>query len=566
VNCAQSSGREIIDGGLRVSDFTFPAFCAALGREVGDPLDRARPLATDVEDIQQAQYLYEYLYRQFQARTIVVEPRYVDRDYLAEYTSFYATAFTPFDRFCKRVHFFTHAFDRETFARFVVEHGQHNDFATFCNSYLGFVVVRPLPQAIIGRTVVRSYPSEDKRHYRAVGDEKVNLFGIDLTVTDTLPFEQQDSVVAACATVALWSAFHQTARLFGTSSPRPAEITRQATANLYQERAFPSQGLTVEQTCDAIRTNGLEPEVLRLDKGIHVPILSWIRAYVAMGIPVLLGMRIPRDGSAAEPLSDDMRRERAEAVAPSWHAPQSEAGDADESDFVLHAVTVVGYKLSEAPAHARETDPNLYEAPSVGRRVTRLYCHDDNLGPFARFAVQSAPEGGRLRLLRSDYVCAGVPAEIEFENIIAPVYPKIRLSYPEVQRWVTLLDKVLRGLLHPNAYESREWDVRLVENRCARADIFDLPLPKEKRLELLVAPQPRYMWLASLTAGDVEVVRFYADATSIGRSVPIRIAIFATDELKRNVIEVLGELKDHRGASALAQHLSGFGDSCLLTD
>jgi hypothetical protein len=158
----------------------------------------------------------------------------------------------------------------------------------FCNSYLGFIVVRPLPRAIIGRTILATYGSDGgRRNYTCTRKYKVNLFGIELSIEKSLAFQEQDTVVAACATVSLWSCFHKTSDLFGTLSPRPAVITQAANQVVPQARSFPSNGLVVQQMCNAIRYVGLEPEVIDVKRAKkNLPLITLIYAHLRMGSPI----------------------------------------------------------------------------------------------------------------------------------------------------------------------------------------------------------------------------------------------------------------------------------------
>ena len=133
-------------------------------------------------------------------------------------------------------------------------------------AYLGYCVVRPLPGSPIGRTVLVTFgptTPTDTRSFDAVRDYDVHLAGFKLTIRG-LAFQQQDQGVSACATTALWSSLNKVAQLEALAIPTPAEITQAASRYLLSEgRALPSEGLNINQICEAIRGSGLQPLVSR---------------------------------------------------------------------------------------------------------------------------------------------------------------------------------------------------------------------------------------------------------------------------------------------------------------
>jgi hypothetical protein len=142
--------------------------------------------------------------------------------------------------------------------------------------YIGFVVGRPLPEAVVGRTALKTFDADNgRRHFRATRRYVANLCGTSLYV-DSLAFQEQDTVLAACATVSLWTAFHKTAELFQTEIPTPASITRSASQAIHYGRPIPSSGLQIEEMCNAIRGLQLEPELIDLRSGGMVPVPSVI--------------------------------------------------------------------------------------------------------------------------------------------------------------------------------------------------------------------------------------------------------------------------------------------------
>lgn len=106
-------------------------------------------------DQQQAVYLRRYL-EDLDAATLVTEPYYFDNDYLSEFTAFYSASAAGYQNVCKRLHFFGTDFDRKALEAALANEPSAQQLLR--DSYLGFVVVRPIPSSPLGRTVLRWYP------------------------------------------------------------------------------------------------------------------------------------------------------------------------------------------------------------------------------------------------------------------------------------------------------------------------------------------------------------------------------------------------------------------------
>src|ERR1039457_2606514 len=116
-------------------------------------LENRYATAAEIATHQHATYLSGYL-TQIGAQTLVIEDPYVDADYLDDFAVYYSKCFTQYDRWCRRLHFFTRQFTRDDFLKYLNCASPVTDLQS---TYLGFVVARPLPQTIIGRTVLRTY-------------------------------------------------------------------------------------------------------------------------------------------------------------------------------------------------------------------------------------------------------------------------------------------------------------------------------------------------------------------------------------------------------------------------
>ncbi len=318
----------------------------------GDPLAR---IAGGDRGAAHAAYVRAYL-ADLGAASILEETDYFDRDYLAEFGAFYAKGVRPLPNTCRRLHFF--AGPPLTDERFDAALGADEAaVAELRAAYLGFAVIRPIPHAPWGRTVLRWYGEHTPRLPRVTAPSRTyacHVAGLRLTV-EGLAWQSQDRGVSACATVALWSMFHSSAFDEHHAIPTTVEVTR-AAGDFLKTRVFPSTGLTKWHLLQAVKTLGLSPVVLT---GDGAPIAdgenafsvarftSSCAAFVRSGYPVLVGGVMRGAGM------DDAR----------------------------HAVTAVGFRECEAP---RPT-PGEWRLQDAGIRT--VYLHDDNIGPSVRFAV-----------------------------------------------------------------------------------------------------------------------------------------------------------------------------------
>jgi len=445
--------------------------------------------AQDAVEKAQVGYLQRYL-TEMHCQSILIEHDYVDHDYLDDYSSYYSKCFAHYGRFCNRAHFWTIDIAEDSLEQLILDL-EHDPTERLQESYLGFVVVKPLPNTAIGRTVLKNYDSDgEHRFFGATRNYDINLFGLKLHQR-SLAFQEQDQVLAACATTALWSAFQKCSSLWGTGTPTPSEITLSATKYLQKTRPIPSRGLIVEQMCYAISSNGLTPEVQEI--GDDTPIVSLIASYVAAGIPVILGFSIH-----GRPVS--------------------------------HAVTVCGFRLEREAVFSSETKHDSIALHMIGGRISELYVQDDNLGPFTRLICHDdsslSLNGQRNRrcFLREIHTSTGTHREVCLPwVIIVPLYHKIRLTFTAVKHTIREFHVYLKAIgVDPkdaNNPHGLEWDIKLIDLCDLRELIRKAPsIPDEEKLRYLFASLPRFNWLCTARLDQERVFGLVSDATDMERS------------------------------------------------
>jgi hypothetical protein len=443
-------------------------------------------------------YLYGYL-SELGAHSIVIEHDYTDADYLDDFAAYYVRCFTSYNRKCKRLHFFRSKrslLSDRRFMELLTGDLPRREESSLRKNYLGFIVARPLPQTIIGRTVLQTFDSErGRRNYPCVRDYQANLFGLDLTVK-SLAFQEQDTVLAACATVSVWCCLHKTGHLFGTPIPTPAEITRVANQVVSYGRPIPSHGLNVVQICNAIRQTGLEAEVVTVRP--DTPLLSLIYAHVKMGLPVILGVELEGRGG--------------------------------------HAITVAGYSYREGKGVGHEVAPGEVCAPMIGMDIDKLYAHDDQIGPFSRVLVGPSATVGKTIfpvLLKGSWTDPATHKALNMYPtvVIIPVYRKIRVTFSDIHRWLYMLTQVL-SVVH-GSRTPLKWDVYLTTSNEYKKQMRATRVATSRVLgENLLKAHPRFIWRAALRMNGEEVLELLGDATDMPRAFPFYSATWFVSSFK----------------------------------
>ena len=444
-----------------------------------------------------AQYIFRYL-EELEAKTIVVENIYTDGDYLEDYAAYYVRCFNAYHRHCKRIHLFSSSFDEAEFKRLIVRDIADDAFESIIGSYLGFIVARPLPNAVVGRTVLSTYPSDEgRRQYTSLRRYRANLFGLELAI-DSLAFQEQDTVLAACATVALWSAFHKTSDLFGTFAPRPAEITKLANGAGSDSRAIPSHGLSLSQMAHAVRSVGLEPEVVTAAPS--TPLVSVIYSHLKLGLPVVLLVEIESQG--------------------------------------FHALTITGYSMVKDRAISSEVGQGWVAPPFSGLRINEFYAHDDQIGPFSRLLIVPSTSVEYPVFFSGSWEdSTGQSLRMTPRFLLIPVYNKIRVTFVDIQGWIqrlwTILEQVLADL------ENYEWDTYLAASNDLKSELVSTLRGHPTQEMFLAMHHPRFVWRNSLKYNGEVVLDLFADATDMQRSMPFYYIVFYNSALQSAINQLM---------------------------
>lgn len=390
----------------------------------------------DMGKSSQGAYLYRYL-KKLNAKTVVVESDYIDKDYLLDYSNYYARSFEPIDRFTKRLHIFSETFSEEAFKKiFELDEKMSN---VLINSYLGFIVVKPIRdpkqgnECFIGRTILQTYPKQDTEESRffITNNYKVSLYGLPLFIK-SLPYQTQDNMVSKCATTAIWVSLHALNSLFGTQTYSPFEITQTSVLfPAYGERNFPSTGLSIYQMKDFFNSIGMDTEYINIENSpliIQKKIVSdAVKAHLNLGLPIIACIRIKK-----------------------------------RTNVQFHAVVISGYRY--------DNDGNLKE----------LYVHDDQIGPYSKVTPKNNNDD--FSYWMNEWISEYGWEEIFVTGLIIPIYPKIRMSF----------NYIYEAFL--NAKNTDE-NIELFLTELNSYKMFLLKQSFKDKYNILTSKFPRFLWV-----------------------------------------------------------------------
>jgi hypothetical protein len=215
------------------------------------------------------------------AKTVVVEYRYLDPDWRNEHKEFYAGTYRRYPSVAHRLHFFVEPPPPDLMT-------PDKPMQLSGLRYLGYTVLRPVPAAPVGRTFL-ALP--DGLDVTCITDDRVNLFGLDLTVRGT-PFMCQDAQLSRCAHTTTWVTAYYHHRRFRGLRVLPGDIASSTGSDLEHGRQLPSPGLTIGQIADAARTVGLPPLVYPLRHLVGDETAPRIICrYLNSGLPVTVSTR-----------------------------------------------------------------------------------------------------------------------------------------------------------------------------------------------------------------------------------------------------------------------------------
>lgn len=429
---------------------------------------------------------------------LIAEQHYVDRDYLEDYGHYFSRNFHPPRSHCGRIHFFDSELDQSRFES-ELSSGSTKLEELLQESYLGFLVIKPLPESFLGRLCLDHRCATQSGAFVPCWKRvEVHLLGCSLYV-DSSPLQEQDGEISRCATSALWSSLHASRYLGLARVPSPFELTRSALAYApTTSRTFPTkEGLSAAQIIDAVKSLGLESAYIEVNDPADLVDAAY--AFLRGGFAPMIGVGLHKQV----------------------------LGRFEFADY--HLVSAVGYNLGP------ERRWSIDSLPLRARRISRLVVHDDQRGPYtslefstskgAMVGGSSGPFGYLQMTAIPDYVLAGAtdgasaPSGVVPYNLIAPVPKMLRVGLSHVLSLVRSIHGfLLLDVLEGNAHHlpDLEWDVYLAQSSILRAELLqEAQMDGPDLLDLQVEPLPKHVWRVTLRENDTTLLDLLFDATDI---------------------------------------------------
>ncbi len=418
-------------------------------------------------------------------QTILIETKHISLSYLKDYSYYFASTFQQYSSFCKRVHFFSTEFTQDDLLEMIQNASPKAE--SVWDSYAGYTIVKPLPNAKLGSTVLKI--QQQQSVFSTIRDYPVYLLGKKIII-QSLAFQEQDGIVSRCATIAIWTSLHKNAHQFFTALPAPVEITLAAQYAFSEGRLMPNEGLDKNQICKAFETFGVVTE-LRADWKLKNPLMikRFIYAYLKNGFPVLVGLKT----------KDEQKREQ------------------------NHIITFVGFKdlIDDADARIEEENGQLTHPANVDEihpiyradYINEYYAHDDQSGPFS--TVSFVNKNKQLRISRKAFN-EKFKMRDEFSQvttIIVAISHMIKIAFDDVAEEVYHLDFAFKELKFSINFQ---WDIYLSSTQDYHQSIRNQEEYSDHlKAYLLTTFLPQYIWVARMVVEEDVLMEFVFDATAL---------------------------------------------------
>lgn len=376
----------------------------------------------------------------------LLEAPYVDRVYRDAYYSFFASKHGSYERDCMRVHFFKANVTPATI---------HSEEKITNDSYLGYIVVRPIPGRTIGRSLLHPQIFTETGYVCCLCSETVSIMGRSFKVVG-FPHSSQDSQIQTCAETTVWSVMEYFSHRYREYSPAlPSRIIETLSPNA-ASRIVPSTGLNVLQKSRSLQGLGFST-IIYAKEAYGSEFYRLLHYYIESGIPLLLTLKGKK---------------------------------------IAHATIAIGHEnkdIKEAvlPAKLVETIQGIevYESADIHKRLVSI---DDNHPPYRLFD-RNRPAG---------YYSGSSWQDCEITHFVVPLYKRIYLEAKQARSLATSVLRLKKLGLENWTERNLLLRFQLTSSRSLKRFYNIQDSIGNGRIWITMAHLPRFVWIAELCSLD----------------------------------------------------------------
>ena len=213
---------------------------------------------------------------------IFVEFPYVDKLYRNSYYHYFSSKLTNISRDCMRLNFFKSVIEPDCF--------YSGDQKFLQNSYLGYLVLRPLYKRWIGRNLLSPAILKNSNIECCQINEEVSVNGIKL-IASGFPHQSQDGEYCSCAETTIWSLIEYYSHAFPEFSSALIGDINSTSDFLKYDRNLPSNGFSLFEISQILKQFGFNTKVHSIKKDCELDDQQFFRKlmniYIQSGIPLL---------------------------------------------------------------------------------------------------------------------------------------------------------------------------------------------------------------------------------------------------------------------------------------
>lgn len=229
------------------------------------------------------------LLKKIKVLTIAIEKKYVDRTYRDSYYMHFSCKHEEYSRYCKRIFIFNgNMFENITTQKF-----SQLDVNKLQKEFVGTIVIRPLRQGKIGRSLINPYfIFGEKEIYLRYATYSATIYGMKFRIK-AFPFSMQDGETTTCAEITILNLMDYFSNKYSEyKSILPSEIAEIVCKNDF-ERTLPARGLKYSTITKVFSEVGFYPRLY--SKEVFGDMSQFKRVmhyYIESGIPVALGAKV----------------------------------------------------------------------------------------------------------------------------------------------------------------------------------------------------------------------------------------------------------------------------------